>query len=58
MNVGDIIVGDGGMIFCLEKWGYVKVGLWILECIVESLEVGKYFDSDLGKGYNYYYYLG
>lgn len=38
LNAGDIIVGDGGMTFCLEKRGYVKAGPWTPECTVESPE--------------------
>lgn len=40
LNVGEVFVGDGGMIYVLEKRGYVKVGFYILECIVEYLDVG------------------
>ena len=58
MNAGDIIVGDGGMTFCLEKRGYVKAGPWTPECTVESPEAGKYPDSDPGKGHNHHHYLG
>lgn len=42
-DVGEVVVGDGGFLFCMEKWGYVKVGVWILEVIVEYLEVGNDF---------------
>ena len=43
LNAGDVIVGDGGMTFCLEKRGYVKAGPWTPECTVESPEAGKYY---------------
>ena len=41
MNAGDVLVGDGGMTFCLEKRGYVKAGPWSPECTVESPEAGE-----------------
>ena len=40
LKAGDILVGDGGMTFCLEKRGYVKAGPWSPECTVESPEAG------------------
>ena len=36
-----MLVGDGGMTFCLEKRGYVKAGPWSPECTVESPEAGQ-----------------
>ena len=41
MNAGDVLVGDGGMTFCLERRGYVKAGVWSPECTIESPEAGK-----------------
>ncbi|XP_068751236.1 betaine--homocysteine S-methyltransferase 1-like isoform X1 [Montipora capricornis] len=38
LNEGEIIVGDGGMSYCLEKRGYVKAGPWTPECTVENPE--------------------
>ncbi|KAL9957818.1 hypothetical protein ACROYT_G034766 [Oculina patagonica] len=38
LNAGDVLVGDGGMTFCLEKRGYVKAGPYSPECTVESPE--------------------
>lgn len=38
LKADDILVGDGGMTFCLEKRGYVKAGPWSPECTVESPE--------------------
>lgn len=38
LKSGDVLVGDGGMTFCLEKRGYVKAGPWSPECTVESPE--------------------
>ena len=40
LNEGKVLVGDGGMRFCLEKRGYVRAGPWTPECTVESPEAG------------------
>ena len=32
---GEVIVGDGGMTYALERRGYVKAGPWTPECTVE-----------------------
>jgi betaine-homocysteine S-methyltransferase len=34
----DIVIGDGGFAFELEKRGYVKAGPWTPECVVEHPE--------------------
>ncbi|KAK2560387.1 Betaine--homocysteine S-methyltransferase 1 [Acropora cervicornis] len=36
LNQGNVLVGDGGMTYCLEKRGYVKAGPWTPECTVED----------------------
>ncbi|XP_006819776.1 betaine--homocysteine S-methyltransferase 1-like isoform X1 [Saccoglossus kowalevskii] len=38
LNAGEIIVGDGGFVFALEKRGYVKAGPWTPEATVENPE--------------------
>ncbi|XP_077981132.1 betaine--homocysteine S-methyltransferase 1-like [Glandiceps talaboti] len=35
---GEIVVGDGGFVFALEKRGYVKAGPWTPEATVENPE--------------------
>lgn len=40
LNAGEVLVGDGGMTFALEKRGYVKAGPWTPECTVENPEAG------------------
>ena len=35
------ILGDGGMVFGLEKRGYVKAGSWTPECTVLQPEAGR-----------------
>lgn len=35
LNAGEVLVGDGGMTYALEKRGYVKAGPWTPECNVE-----------------------
>ena len=41
LDAGEIVVGDGGFLFCLEKRGYVKAGIWTPEVTVEHPEAGK-----------------
>lgn len=38
---GEVIVGDGGMTYALERRGYVKAGPWTPECTVEHPEAGE-----------------
>ncbi|XP_031566006.1 betaine--homocysteine S-methyltransferase 1-like [Actinia tenebrosa] len=38
LDAGEVIIGDGGMTYCLEKRGYVKAGEWTPECTVEHPE--------------------
>ena len=33
-------MGDGGFLFCMEKRGYVKAGVWTPEATVEHPEAG------------------
>ena len=40
LNQGNVLVGDGGMTYCLEKRGYVKAGPWTPECTVEDPDAG------------------
>lgn len=42
MNNGEIIIGDGGYVFAMEKRGYVKAGPWTPEATVEYPEAGNY----------------
>lgn len=35
LNAGDIVVGDGGFVFALEKRCYVKAGPWTPEAVIE-----------------------
>ncbi|XP_032752777.1 S-methylmethionine--homocysteine S-methyltransferase BHMT2 isoform X1 [Rattus rattus] len=35
LNSGEVVVGDGGFLFSLEKRGFVKAGLWTPEAVVE-----------------------
>lgn len=39
---GEVIVGDGGMTYALERRGYVKAGPWTPECTVEHPEAGEW----------------
>lgn len=38
LNAGEVVVGDGGFVFALEKRGYVKAGPWTPEAVIEHPE--------------------
>ncbi|NXF41095.1 BHMT1 methyltransferase, partial [Nyctibius bracteatus] len=38
LGAGEIVIGDGGFVFALEKRGYVKAGPWTPEATVEHPE--------------------
>merc|ERR1711887_439225 len=38
LNAGEIVIGDGGFVFALEKRGYVKAGPWTPEAASEHPE--------------------
>lgn len=40
LDAGEIVVGDGGFVFALEKRGYVKAGPWTPEAAAEHPEAG------------------
>ena len=40
LDAGEIVIGDGGYVFALEKRGYVKAGPWTPEATVEYPEAG------------------
>ena len=35
------MVGDGGLIFAMERRGYLDAGIWTPEVVVEHPEAGK-----------------
>lgn len=37
----EVVVGDGGFLFTLEKRGFVKAGLWTPEAVVEHPSAGE-----------------
>merc|ERR1712121_224047 len=41
LNAGEIVVGDGGFVFSLEKRGYCKAGPWTPEAVIEHPEAVK-----------------
>lgn len=41
LNAGEVVIGDGGFVFALEKRGYVKAGPWTPEATKEHPEAGK-----------------
>lgn len=42
LDAGEIVVGDGGFVFALEKRGYVKAGPWTPEAAAEHPEAGTF----------------
>lgn len=44
---GEVVIGDGGFVFALEKRGYVKAGPWTPEAAAEYPEAGKLHGSIL-----------
>lgn len=44
LDAGEVVIGDGGFVFALEKRGYVRAGPWTPEVNVEYPSAGK-FDS-------------
>ena len=43
LDAGEVVIGDGGFVFALEKRGYVKAGPWTPEANVEHPGAGLYF---------------
>lgn len=41
LDAGEVVIGDGGFVFALEKRGYVKAGPWTPEATAEYPEAGK-----------------
>ena len=52
LDAGEVVVGDGGFVFALEKRGYVKAGPWTPEAVREYPEAGKLKFSDANKKTN------
>jgi len=42
LDAGEIVIGDGGFVFALEKRGYVTAGPWTPEATVEHPEAGQF----------------
>lgn len=43
LDAGEVVIGDGGFVFALEKRGYVQAGPWTPEANVEHPSAGKNF---------------
>lgn len=41
LDAGEVVIGDGGFVFALEKRGYVKAGPWTPEAAAEYPEAGE-----------------
>lgn len=41
LDAGEVVIGDGGFVFALEKRGYVKAGPWTPEACIEHPEAVK-----------------
>lgn len=51
LDAGEIVIGDGGFVFALEKRGYVKAGPWTPEAAAEHPEAGKSSRAQANKSY-------
>lgn len=40
LDAGEMVIGDGGFVFALEKRGYAKAGPWTPEAAAEYPEAG------------------
>ncbi|CAB3984780.1 Betaine--homocysteine S-methyltransferase 1, partial [Paramuricea clavata] len=61
LNAGEVVIGDGGFVFALEKRGYVKAGPWTPEASVEHpeavLQLHREFcraGSDIAQAFTFY----
>ena len=43
LDAGEVVIGDGGYLFALEKRGYLKAGPYTPECVIEFPDAGKQF---------------
>ena len=41
LDAGEVVIGDGGFLYCMERRGYVKAGAWTPEATVEHPEAGQ-----------------
>ncbi|XP_071794942.1 betaine--homocysteine S-methyltransferase 1-like [Asterias amurensis] len=46
LDAGEVVIGDGGFVFALEKRGYVKAGPWTPEATVENPEAVRQLHRD------------
>jgi len=46
LDAGELVIGDGGYVFALEKRGYVKAGPWTPEATVEYPEAVRQISKD------------
>ncbi|XP_071965794.1 betaine--homocysteine S-methyltransferase 1-like [Antedon mediterranea] len=49
LNSGEVVIGDGGYVFALEKRGYVKAGPWTPEACVEHPEAVRQLAREFGR---------
>jgi betaine-homocysteine S-methyltransferase len=61
LNAGEVVIGDGGFVFALEKRGYVKAGPWTPEACVEHPEAVRQLHreflragSDIMQAFSFY----
>ncbi|KAK3733619.1 hypothetical protein QZH41_016401, partial [Actinostola sp. cb2023] len=61
LDAGEVVIGDGGFVFALEKRGYVKAGVFTPEVVVEFPEAVRqlHFEflragADVMQTYNFY----
>ncbi|XP_033099856.1 betaine--homocysteine S-methyltransferase 1-like [Anneissia japonica] len=49
LNDNEVVIGDGGYVFALEKRGYVKAGPWTPEAAVEHPEAVRQLAREFGR---------
>lgn len=41
LDAGEVVIGDGGFLYCMERRGFVKAGAWTPEATVEHPQAGE-----------------
>lgn len=51
LDAREVVIGDGGFLYALERRGYVTAGPYTPECTVEHPEAGEYMSiEECGRG--------
>lgn len=46
LDTVEVVIGDGGFLYCMERRGYVKAGAWTPEATVEHPEAVRQLHSE------------